>query len=1150
MKALERINLIQFFLFEKEQIEIRGNTAVLGRNGSGKSTLLDAVQTVMNGAHGSWSRFNAQSSSLGARSKRRTLRDYCLGVLRENNEDGSGLQGRARDDALTYLTLGFADRTRDWYMTAGICVSASAAESRHQLHGLFILPGVLLTADDLVEKTEEGEVPLAWRDFAIRARRLCDQAGRTPIFKDRPEAYVDELLKQLAPPGKPRLNVTEFLRAFTKSLELRDVESVDEYVRHHVVPPGGIKVEEFGHQIRQFNELKETIDRTRLQIQELEDIHHRYGLLRSAFERQASVTALVEVYRQEEIVETIDRLQDDREQSRQTLALLKRDIEANQDERDLIQQQLDELKIEISRDGRAEQGRLLEMQGESLRQALGEHRDRILSRIRELLQGIRALASMGENTDSLGAVQDVLHQALESLEEQDPESVLEAMRAALSVLGHAAERLESAKDALGQRCRQLEEEGRELNGEIKNLEAGGSRLGRDAARAIDLFDQAGVEARPICDLIEIIDPDWQPAIEAYLGHKQLEHLVVRPGRETEAVRLMRELPRDQAIYGVKVIQPEHLRRHMDDVVEPELVSSLVRSDDQTALAYVRSAMAGLRFAESAHDLARYARALTIDGMVSSGGGTERKPLPAKAALRIGRRSDPSALREAKDRLRQVGEELTRAREEERQLGKVLFRLDEAGVGESEIRQLMGAFRRSLEDLTRIEQERDRSLAPDVRELIEREKAKVEERHAIAIVLEKQIETRGRLVEHLQNLDKDIEQKEGQADAVVERLRTLETQTYYSAETVDDYRQRIDAECERPEEGIQRAQAFLRSFEIDIKRREKDAFQQLSDYAQRHNATLGELRDDWEKALAWSGDESKRLQETDLVRYAEQAEEALKAARESFKRDIAFKLQDQMKKMENSLRQLNRLLETCPPFSQNERYAFTWESREQHRGLRQFIERAGRDEEGTDLFSLDFSGEGQSTSNAMAELEALAQDPSVAAGSAPSVLTDYREFYNFDLNIKQDGRVVDKLSNRTGSGSGGEHRTPFYVIAGAALASAYQLEDGGGGGAGLMLLDEAFYSMDEQNALAAARFLNRLGLQLLMAGPGTDESKLGTFSETLYEIGRFDFDIYLERIHLKDAAHKLLISDMPSEHPQLLEQEVMRIEEGRRESSRP
>jgi chromosome segregation protein len=40
-----------------------------------------------------------------------------------------------------------------------------------------------------------------------------------------------------------------------------------------------------------------------------------------------------------------------------------------------------------------------------------------------------------------------------------------------------------------------------------------------------------------------------------------------------------------------------------------------------------------------------------------------------------------------------------------------------------------------------------------------------------------------------------------------------------------------------------------------------------------------------------------------------------------------------------------------------------------------------------------------------------------------------------MDIKVDGVVVEKLSKRMGKGSNGEHRVPFYVIAGAALAAA-------------------------------------------------------------------------------------------------------------------
>ena len=135
-------------------------------------------------------------------------------------------------------------------------------------------------------------------------------------------------------------------------------------------------------------------------------------------------------------------------------------------------------------------------------------------------------------------------------------------------------------------------------------------------------------------------------------------------------------------------------------------------------------------------------------------------------------------------------------------------------------------------------------------------------------------------------------------------------------------------------------------------------------------------------------------------------------------------------------------------------------------------------------------------------------------------------------------MVDTLSNRTGSGSGGEHRTPFYVIAGASLASAYRLDakqgkEGTGGG--IMLLDEAFYSMDNQNALAAARFLERLGLQLIMAAPADDMAKIGSFSNTIYDIGREGMVPWVHRAQLKKEANLLLTSDFPSENEDLVAQ---------------
>jgi hypothetical protein len=153
-------------------------------------------------------------------------------------------------------------------------------------------------------------------------------------------------------------------------------------------------------------------------------------------------------------------------------------------------------------------------------------------------------------------------------------------------------------------------------------------------------------------------------------------------------------------------------------------------------------------------------------------------------------------------------------------------------------------------------------------------------------------------------------------------------------------------------------------------------------------------------------------------------------------------------------------------------------------------------------------------------------------------------FSFDLMIVREGRRPVPLSRRLGVGSNGEHRTPFYVIAGAAMAAAYRIDSGKHStGAGLMLLDEAFYGMDQQNALAAARFLDSIGLQMVMAAPEADHSKLAPALDTVFEMNRFDMDIFIDRTPIKPPARALLTSDMPSEHPDLLKRMIEELEAG-------
>ena len=132
MKKLKRVVLVQFFLYDAVELDITGHVAFLGQNGSGKTSMLDAIQIAMLGAHGSWLAFNTQSVAVSGSGRRnpRSIRDYCLGVV---DDTGSGSSNdRKRDDAISYITLVFEDEQTKENISVGVCIRATASESKHR----------------------------------------------------------------------------------------------------------------------------------------------------------------------------------------------------------------------------------------------------------------------------------------------------------------------------------------------------------------------------------------------------------------------------------------------------------------------------------------------------------------------------------------------------------------------------------------------------------------------------------------------------------------------------------------------------------------------------------------------------------------------------------------------------------------------------------------------------------------------------------------------------------------------------------------------------------------------------------------------------------------------------------------------------------
>jgi len=124
MMELRHIAMINWHLFDVEDIEIEGHTGVFGENRSGKSTILDMAQVVLTGGNRNIQRLNAVASDKGkSRSaSKRSVVDYCLGALGEDQ--------RKREQARTYITLGFSDTEgRRPSVSVGMAIEARRSES-------------------------------------------------------------------------------------------------------------------------------------------------------------------------------------------------------------------------------------------------------------------------------------------------------------------------------------------------------------------------------------------------------------------------------------------------------------------------------------------------------------------------------------------------------------------------------------------------------------------------------------------------------------------------------------------------------------------------------------------------------------------------------------------------------------------------------------------------------------------------------------------------------------------------------------------------------------------------------------------------------------------------------------------------------------
>jgi uncharacterized protein YPO0396 len=1140
MIELRRIVLVDWYLFRAQEVDIRGMAAFIGPNGAGKSAVIDAVQTVLTGASMTSIRFNASAQS--ATKSKRTIRDYCLGVV--SLDDKGERSEPTRTHAYTYAVLGFHDRRDGSSIDLGVAFSASADRSDEKCEARFLVRGHPIGLDDLLQAVSDDEVQtLQWHAVrnALRSRGADVQDGFPSAAQ-----FVDECLHVLSPPGFP-LSPPRFIKAFRNALLLKPVDNPTEFVRNYVLDVPPIQV-----------------DRLRRSIDHWRFLNDRIATLKN---RSASLASILRIVAR---VDDNERaiLSGEWRVARLNWEIFRRSVREQQGRLNRLKREAS--AAEVAATAAATRHARLDADFARVELAIntsdpaqlaawyeadraGKIAERVnaSAKIDHLDQLIRIVENIVDRRLVAGR-DDILHGLLSSVvltkasvplarwRTEMPEGWEEPARHLDTALDAVAtERLLAAQKifADGHFAAQLEankirERIALIDSNLQRLDQGLSPIGGGTRALLRQLESHGISAEPLCDLVEVKDSKWRSAAEAVLGWSR-EALIVEPGQAVRAMDVYRA-GSDDAYRGAEVVNTT--KTTQTPSATKGSLATVIATANPHARAFLDYRVGRLIMVETMDRAVTFENAITPDRMMNSGRTVKR--LPAPEHLKLGRGS---------------AEETRRLLQDERAgLVRQLAEKDRAAALLKQEMDLVDAAVRGFDELRRraiTASELGRELAEFDR-VIAQKSADIEEarRHRDPALLAE-----------LETLRRD---REAAATAKSTTARALQKAEKDESEAVGEYRALIRENHDRlREERRTRSRTIRRSpfaelrvvdFEPEIRGLSREAI--LASVAnistdcrkkseERRPSLIREMttavlkhHHEFQVALPFSDDdataqvvgswataEKQRLDSHELVQYEGQCQNAASEMTAAFRDDLLHRLHDSFEGIREMLAELNRHLKDRR-FHGRDYYEFRSSVASTHVDMVELVKESRRPDFQLPLFAERDRTQTETPSlRAIHRIEQILSDPQAKTEE----IEDPRKYYNFELIVHDEqGKILSTLSARAGTGSGGEGQLPFYIAIAASLAATYQNRRTGESGISLAVFDEAFNRLDTAAICACSDFMKDLGLQVVVASPDEKRHVFMEVVDTVVNVNRLGNEVMIDVEYPTEKAREVLTEADP------------------------
>ena len=1125
MKQLNRIVLVNWYVLGAIEIPIKGNVAIVGPNGSGKSSLLDAIQTVLMGGHKRNLSFNA---SAGEKSER-SLRTYCLGFL-----DDMGKKVNAREDSITYMALSFFDTETAKESCVGIAISASTASADEDILGRFILPNFSVTLDDFSVKQGEGRLPKPWPEVRESLMKQCPEM----VLEKRASRFVKEMVTHLSHDPQMPNDDEKFVKNFKNALKFVPIDSPTRFIREFVLDENIVHVGAFRKSLDEYRAMEQKTQEVANRIAELEKVQELCQGIARNVKNSVEYEWVVHESRFEHAdlkkEEAAERLESYTEQE----TTLQADLEANSEALNNTLQDLANARAELNNTDSAHKVNALES-----RIAARQHEVSVVrEKIQQVYNLMRTTVGFSEQLELLPEnFRPVVQQSVQlwrsgenTLSGMWPESPVEVD----NTLTKLKEMVDPVRKAIARRYEESVIRINEIRTQIQNQKSAVEQLqqGRAPVRhatreLINLLKEYGIESTPICELVDITDDKWRIAIESFLGARR-EALVVSPDRVKEAITLYRRKGRH--LKGCRIINTTKTDEWLNRAKRGTLVE-FIETDNEHARAYMNRALGGVMAVETENDLLRHERALTYDCMLQSEGSTTAIN-ELSAIMGIRRRGDQLA-QQGKQVDEMIAEFTTLGKQHETleklrdaliQLGSGLMQVNERVFDLANQRDLLNSeidgYHQAIVDLRNHD---DSGIQNRIAELAEQQKT-IEARQKS--LMDKLQKVRTGMIKD----NSSLELLERELSEHAQSRSRCEENPNFDAQSAQEKRDYLDESCDGELERVIFEAAKKAQSELQLHEKKKNGVRDaVAQYKARYhgggmthggldNISSDSTHEDLEKYV---NETVTALQESELALYTKKAERARLEAETAFRSDFVAHLNDQIDKIKELIRELNSHLKNRP--FHKEMYSFEMMPNPELKDILELVEAYTRMDQANVGSLFDINHDQDS-----GHRDALAKIHEVLKNEGEStLLQDYRNFYNFELVVKDlQGNRKTTLTQRIKTGSGGEHQVPFYVAMAAALGATYRLKEGSDGkavgGFSLSVFDEAFNKLDSENTVTSLGFMTDLGLQTIIAAPDEKYSLLSSCMDTIINVCRDGRVVDIDVEFPTEKGKELLASDHP------------------------